>query len=98
MLEAAVCMSYIGQGHNNLIKVWKRFLEGYLSEYQLKEEEIMLLPIMISARICLSIIMCSWRKKIFPQNTYLIIFEKTSWELLNFLKKNHLISLFVKNI
>ena len=98
MLEAAVCMSYIGRGHHNPIKVWKSFLEGYLSEYQLKDEEIKLLPIMISARICLSIIMCSWRKKIFPENTYLTISEKTSWELLNFLKENDPISLSVKNI
>ena len=98
MLEAAVCMSYIGRGHHNPIKIWKSFLEGYLSEYQLKDEEIRLLPIMISARICLSIIMCSWRKKIFPENTYLTISEKTSWELLNFLKENDPISLSVKNI
>ena len=57
MLEAAVCMSYIGRGHNDPIKVWESFLEGYL--VNLIKEEIKLLPIMISARICLSIIMCS---------------------------------------
>lgn len=98
MLEAAVCMSYIGRGHNDPIKVWESFLEGYLSKFQLKEKEIKLLPIMISARICLSIIMCSWRKKMFPENTYLTISEKTSWELLNFLEENDPISLFVKSI
>ena len=98
MLEAAVCMSYIGRGHNDPIKVWESFIEGYLSKFQLKEEEIKLLPIMISARICLSIIMCSWRKKIFPENTYLTTSEKTSWKLLNFLKENDPVSLFVKSI
>ena len=98
MLEAAVCMSYIGRGHNDPIKVWESFIEGYLSKFQLKGEEIKLLPTMISARICLSIIMCSWRKKIFPENTYLTISEKTSWELLNFLEENDQVSLFVKSI
>ena len=36
--------------------------------------------------------------KIFPENRYLTISEKTSWELLNFLEKNDPVSLFVKSI
>jgi hypothetical protein len=34
----------------------------------------------------------------FPENTYLTISEKTSWELLNFLEENDPVSLFVKSI
>ncbi len=94
LLEAAICMSYIGQDKKNPIKIWESFLEGYLSKYSLTQEEIMVLPTMISARLCLSVIMCSWRKKIFPENNYLTISEKKSWGLLNFLKKRHKTNLF----
>jgi Ser/Thr protein kinase RdoA (MazF antagonist) len=65
----------------------KVFLEGYQAIFPLYEEEIFWLGQMICLRLCLSVTMSAWRKTIFPSNTYLTISEKSTWELLDYLKK-----------
>lgn len=87
VLEAAVCMAYIGQKNKKPLESMKIFLEGYQSIFPLYEEEILWLGQMICLRLCLSVTMSAWRKTIFPMNTYLTISEKSTWELLEYLKE-----------
>ena len=87
VLEAAVCMAYIGQKNKKPLESMKVFLEGYQAIFPLYEEEIFWLGQMICLRLCLSVTMSAWRKTIFPSNTYLTISEKSTWELLDYLKK-----------
>ena len=44
-------MAYIGRGHNNPIKVWESFLEGYQSIFHFKRERNQVAPYQM---ICLS--------------------------------------------
>ncbi len=87
VLDAAVCMAYIGQKNKKPIESMKVFLEGYQTIFPLYEEEIFWLGQMICLRLCLSVTMSAWRKTIFPSNAYLTISEKSTWELLDYLKK-----------
>ena len=90
VLEAAVCMAYIGQNNKNPLNNMERFLNGYQSIFPLRDEEIRCLIQMVCIRLCISVTMAAWRKTIFPSNSYLTISEKSSWALLDYLKTKDL--------
>ncbi len=93
VLEPAVCMSYIGQNKKKPITAMLHFLDGYRSIYHLKAQEILSIFHMMSIRLCISVSMAAWRKKIFPENQYLTISEHSSWTLLEYLKKKDISNL-----
>ena len=88
--EPAVCVSYLIQNskmHSNDIT---QFLDGYLSVYDLNDYELRSLPYLVCIRLCISVTMAAWRKKLFPKNKYLTISEKPAWSLIHLLKKTDL--------
>ncbi len=86
VLEAAVCMSYIGQNTKKPLDPMFDFLTGFRSKYPLHHEELFSILPMVCIRLCISLTMSAWRKKLFPENDYLIVSEHSSWVLLKFLQ------------
>ena len=86
VLEAAVCMSYLGQNSTNYLNNMFLFLKGFRSKFKLNQEEIYSALYMVTVRLCISLSIASWRKKLFPTNKYLTISENSSWKLLKVLK------------
>ena len=88
--EPAVCVSYLIQNskmHSNDIT---QFLDGYSSVYDLNDYELRSLPYLVCIRLCISVTMAAWRKKLFPKNKYLTISERPAWSLIHSLKKTDL--------
>ena len=85
--EPAICISYIGQNSKNPLKSIKKFLDGYLSIYDLNNYELNCIPYLVCLRLSISVTMAAWRKQLFPNNKYLTISEKPAWSFIHFLKK-----------
>ena len=100
VLEAAVCMSYIGQNTKTPFDPMFDFLTGFRSKYPLHHEELCSILPMVCIRLCISLTMSAWRKKLFPENHYLIVSEHSSWVLLKYLQTMNLescIDSYLKN-
>ena len=99
-LEAAVCMSYVGQNTKKPFDPMFDFLTGFRSKYPLHHDEICSILPMVCIRLCISLTMSAWRKKLFPENHYLIVSEHSSWVLLKYLQTMNLescIDRYLKN-
>ncbi|MBI90181.1 MAG: hypothetical protein CMG60_08855 [Candidatus Marinimicrobia bacterium] len=89
-LEPAVCMAYIAMSSTDPLESILAFTRGYHSCFELNESEIRSMVYLMTIRLSITVIMASWRKKLFPENKYLTISEKPAWVLLRKLKKSDL--------
>ena len=79
VLEPAICAAYLSLGDADPLPKVISFIKGYQSIYPLNQDEIVSIPYLISLRFCLTAIMASWRKKLFPGNKYLTISQRNAW-------------------
>ena len=96
--EAAIALAYIYMETQELNEKYFHFLSGYHLSFKLNEYELRSIPYLMCIRLCISVVMSSWRKILFPDNKYLIISEESGWSALKQLSKIKLSSLSAKII
>mgnify|MGYP000969829391 CR=1 FL=1 len=68
VMDPAVCMAYINLNKEDAMPHMAAMLSGYRSTYQLNDAEIMSMVYLMCLRLCVTVLMASWRKKLFPEN------------------------------
>ena len=81
--ELAIGMAYALMGQENILKTASSIVDGYQSVNTLLEEEILILPELIKARLLQSIIISGKSHAQNPNNEYLLISVTPAWELLH---------------
>ena len=84
-LEPAVCMAYSALGKDNPLPIMSNILKGYHTFFPLNDTELKSVFYLSCLRLCITVTMASWRKKIYPENKYLTISEELSWNFLKFI-------------
>jgi Ser/Thr protein kinase RdoA (MazF antagonist) len=85
--ELAIAMAYALMNQEDILKTARSIVDGYRSVYYLLEEEILVLPELIKARLLQSIIISGKSHAQDPENDYLLISVAPAWELLDKLDK-----------
>ena len=85
-LEPAVCMAYVSLEKTDTLEVISTILKGYHQAFHLNEYELHSVTFLMCLRLCITITMAAYRKKLFPENAYLSVSENQAWELLNRMK------------
>ena len=101
IIEPAVAIAYIYLNNQNPFEKIYAFLKGYSFSFPLKALELKLILYFMCMRLCTTVTMSAWRKKLFPKNRYLTISEKPAWLALNKLSKCNLSQLsndLLKNV
>ena len=88
--EPAVCMAYVALRANDVLHSISIVLRHYNSVYKLNKFELQAVVYLMCLRLCITVLMASWRKKLFPDNQYLSISEASAWKLLRMLEKQQL--------
>jgi len=57
-------------------------LNAYQSVYPITKLEIEVIIYFICLRLCISVTMAAYRKKIFPENQYIRVTEDQAWDFL----------------
>ena len=101
IIESAVAIAYIYLNNKNPFEKIYAFLQGYQSSFELNKLELKSIIYFMCLRICITVTMSAWRKKLFPKNKYLTISEAPAWSALNKLSKINLSKLsddIIKNV
>ena len=101
IIEPAVAIAYIYLDNRNPFENVYAFLKGYHTVFPLETIELKLILYFMCMRLCTTVTMSAWRKKLFPSNKYLRISEKPAWTALNALSKKNLSQLsndLLKNV
>jgi len=85
-VEIATCMAYVAILKDSTYESLKSLLMGYLSIIDLNKKEIHCILHIMCNRLCISVIMASWRRTLFPNNDYLTISLAPAWAFLRKLK------------
>jgi len=85
--ELAIAMAYALMDQEDILKTARSIVDGYRSMSSLLEEEILVLPELIKARLLQSIIISGKSHAQDPENDYLLISVAPAWELLDKLDK-----------
>ena len=80
--EPAVCMAYVAIEEENPFPFIASFLKGYNDVNPLNKYELNSIIYQMCIRLCFSITMAVYRKKLFPKNEYLIVSEMKSRKFL----------------
>ena len=88
--EPAVCMAYLGLGKKDAFTPMAQVLRGYHSCFSLNNSELKSVIYLVCIRLCISVTMSAWRMKLFPDNKYLSVSQKSAWDLLRKLEKEDL--------
>ena len=80
--ELAIALAYIMMDKADPLAIAKQVVQGYHVNYPLTEIELDVLYYLICARLCITVAMSAYYKKLEPDNEYLIISEKPAWDLL----------------
>ena len=83
-LEPAVCMAYVAIDNEDPFSSVASILKGYHELNPLNKHELNSIIYLMCMRLCISITMAVYRKKLFPENKYLIVSEMKARK---FLKK-----------
>jgi len=62
-------------------------LNPYQSVYPITKLEIEVIIYFICLRLCISVTMAAYRKKIFPENQYIRVTEDQAWDFLRKIKQ-----------
>lgn len=90
VMDPAVCMAYINLNKEDALPYMAAMLSGYRSTYQLNDAEVMSMVYLMCLRLCVTVLMASWRKRLFPGNEYLVISEAPAWRLLRKMQRQDL--------
>ena len=85
--EPSICIAYLLLDKENSINIITEFLNAYQTIYPLTRIEISVIIYFICLRLCVSVTMAAYRKKIFPDNKYIRVTEKQAWEYLRKIQK-----------
>lgn len=89
IFELAVALAYAILRKADPIAAATQVIRGYHSIFPLTELELDLLYPLICARLAMSVSSSAYRKKLEPDNEYLIISESAAWNTLHQLKQVH---------
>ncbi len=81
--ESAIALAYIMMGKDDPVQIATWFIRNYNEQFPLEEKEIKLLYYLIAARLCTSVIMSAYSRKLDPTNAYISVSEKPGWALLH---------------
>lgn len=90
IVEPAVAIAYIYLNNQSPFEKIYAFLKGYHSSFPLKTLELKVIIYFMCMRLCTTVTMSAWRKKLFPENKYLRISENPAWSALDKLSKSNL--------
>jgi len=82
VLEPAVSMAYVAIEKDNPLPLIGSLLKGYNKIIPLNFYELKSVVYLMCIRLCISISMATYRKKLFPENKYLIISESKARKFL----------------
>lgn len=85
VFNIAISLAYLMQLSSKPLEIAKILLGSYHEEFPLSDEEIQVLPILIKARLAVSVTICARKLIDEPNNEYLPINFETGWKLLEFL-------------
>ncbi|MBL7074256.1 aminotransferase class III-fold pyridoxal phosphate-dependent enzyme [candidate division KSB1 bacterium] len=80
--ELAVAITYAMLDREDPVAVAKHIIRGYHEVLPLTDLELEVLYYLICARLCISVTMSAYQKKLEPDNEYITVSEKPAWELL----------------
>jgi Ser/Thr protein kinase RdoA (MazF antagonist) len=89
-LEPAVCMAYVSLDKDNPLHAISQVLKGFHQSFPLNENELKSVIYLMCLRLCISMTMASYRRSLFPENTYLSVSESPAREFLNRMKSENL--------
>ncbi|MFW9777327.1 MAG: aminotransferase class III-fold pyridoxal phosphate-dependent enzyme [Candidatus Heimdallarchaeota archaeon] len=89
VFELAVAIAYLMLGKENPIGIASVAVTGFHSVFPLTDLEVECLFIFICLRLCLSVTISAYQRKIDPDNEYLSISEDLAWKTLYQLKEIH---------
>ena len=82
-LEPAVCMAYIAMNNRKSFELIASLLKGYCSAKTLSDKDLCSVVYLMCLRMCVTINMSVYRKKLFPKNDYISISERSARNFLN---------------
>ena len=82
VLEPAVSMAYVAIEKDNPLPLIGSLLKGYNKIIPLNIYELKSVVYLMCIRLCISISMATYRKKLFPENKYLVISESKARKFL----------------
>ena len=96
-LEPAVCMAYIAMSQKNPFELIASLLKGYSSKKPLSDKDLQSVVYLMCLRMCVTINMSVYRRKLFPENDYISISEDSARNFLNHMRDDN-ISKWSKNL
>ena len=88
--EPAVCMAYVALKVRDIQPSISLVLKHYNAVHTLNEFELKAVIYLLCLRLCITVSMASWRKKLFPNNAYLSTSEASAWRILRMMEKEDL--------
>ena len=85
-LEPAVSMAYTAISQDNPFELLGSLLKGYNSVQALSKYELEAVMYLMCLRMCVTINMSVYRKKLFPENDYISISENNARRFLRFIR------------
>ena len=88
--EPAIAIAYAVLGKDNPVKIASEILKGYGGTSYLSNAELESIIYLACIRLCISVTMAEYRRKLFPNNKYLMVSNVDAWEFLNTMYKENL--------
>ncbi len=88
--ESAVCLAYLVINNPDPINLTAELIKAYQKVFPLTELEISVIIYFICLRLCISVTMTAYRKKLFPENKYITVTEDQAWVFLRKMKRVNL--------
>ena len=88
--EPAVCMAYVTLEMDKPMEAIAQVLKGFHDRFPLNSQELFSIIYMVCIRLCITVTMASFRKKLFPENEYIIVTEEKAWDFLKKMRKEKL--------
>jgi len=88
--EPAIAIAYAVLGKDNPGKIAGEILKGYCDTSFLSNNELESIIYLVCIRLCISVTMAEYRRKLFPNNKYLMVSNVDAWEFLNTMYEENL--------
>ena len=88
--EPAIAIAYAVLGKDNPVKIAGEILKGYCGTSFLSNDELESIIYLACIRLCISVTMAEYRRKLFPNNKYLMVSNVDAWKFLNTMYKENL--------